>query len=419
MGSVDSSTSHVILIGTSECVKDLENLPPLPAVKRNIEKLSEIFRDSSIIKLHNPTITTLLNPGSVDDLGESIVNIAREAFDTLILYYAGHGIKASQSRGLFLATTKTTEANCQYNGFNFDIIRHAVNESPAKVKILIIDSCFSGEIAGDEMGSAKSLLASNMELRGTYSIASSPANRKSIARTGAEYTAFSGILIDVLTNGVSSGGEELTIEDVYREVERIVLAQPELPRPQRRVMLDGDKIPIARNKWKKQTIETRFDGLEGTVEKMLARLDELAERTPSSVRLPQVNAAEEVSPEFHMTSVVDQLIFNTVKSVLLFTPILVSVLILISVFIWQTPSSHPLGQWFGLFLFSVPPGSLFFYLFMLYISYRSSRFKIPIPVLASPNFGPRTISFICVISLVIWFLGFAVLFLAIATGTIR
>jgi hypothetical protein len=243
------AATRVILVGTSKCPNDIEHLPALPSVERNVNKLEQIFRDPLIVGLPQKSVVKILNAPGADKLGEAIARAAKEAFDVLILYYAGHGIKAPLSRGLYLTTKNTTEEHCQYNGLSFDIIRSALLESPARIKILIVDSCFSGEITEDEMGTAEALLSSNIELRGTYAIASSPANRKSIAPTGAAYTAFSGTLIEVLEKGIETGPGELSIDDIYRQVERNILQQPNLPKPQRKVLLDADQVKIARNQW--------------------------------------------------------------------------------------------------------------------------------------------------------------------------
>src|SRR5262249_3492157 len=150
--------------------------------------------------------------------------------------------------GLYLATGATTKEHCDANGFPFGKLRTTIANSPALKKVLILDCCFSGEALNDEMGDEVSLLASNIDnITGTYSIASSPENKLSMAPVGAEYPAFTGELIGLLKEGTGSNNPVLTLDEIFEHLRRRIAQKTKLPEPQRKSLLDGSRIIFARN----------------------------------------------------------------------------------------------------------------------------------------------------------------------------
>ena len=97
------------------------------------------------------------------------------------------------------------------------------------------------------MGSEAAVQESALDLEGTYSIASAPANKAAIAPPGATHTAFTGELIRVLVEGLEEGPEELTLGDVYRYILDQMRRKPDLPLPQQAIHLDAASFVIARN----------------------------------------------------------------------------------------------------------------------------------------------------------------------------
>jgi hypothetical protein len=165
----------------------------------------------------------------------------------LLVYYAGHGLRPGSGKGLYLASTITTQDDCEIDGISFDALRRIIANSPARKKILILDCCFSGLATKGEMGPARSVLSANIDISGTYSIASAPANKVSVYKPGDAFTAFTGHLIAVLREGVEFAQDFLTLDDVYDEVRRRIAATATLPEPQRQVHHNADQFLFARN----------------------------------------------------------------------------------------------------------------------------------------------------------------------------
>jgi len=231
--------------------------------------LKRLFIDPDIVGLPPASVHTLLNPQTPSELAKGLFQVAKEALDTLIVYYAGHGMKAQAASGLYLATRETTEQACEFDGLPFETFRRAVASSPARKKILILDCCFSGEALEDGMGSEAALLAAGIELKGTFSIASSPATKLSVAPLGDRYTAFTGELITILRDGIDGDDQFLTLDHVYQELRRRLL-QTGLPEPQCQSRLDGSRLKIARNQGivldlraNLSAIQTRLDANKG------------------------------------------------------------------------------------------------------------------------------------------------------------
>ncbi|WP_107079511.1 caspase family protein [Micromonospora sp. MH33] len=109
------------------------------------------------------------------------------ADDTVIVYYAGHGLLTSHGV-LHLAVADTDPEHVTYTAVPVEWLRMALAESPAKNRILILDCCFSGH-ATTAMSSVSSAVTAAIEINGTYTLASAPAYSTSVAPAGNRFTA--------------------------------------------------------------------------------------------------------------------------------------------------------------------------------------------------------------------------------------
>ena len=267
--------TQIVLIGNTTCPHDSENLPDLPTVKNNVESLRRIFESEDIVGLDSACIETILDPASGSQLLTRLSRAAKKATDTLLIYYAGHGIKHASVDGLFLATAETTQEDCHLNGAEFNRVRQIIFDSTAAKKILIFDCCYSGEITAEEMGgNAPSALANNIQIRGTYSIASVPRNSLAYAPPQDKHTAFSNEFIRVLEDGVNDNVEFLTLDRIYDAVRSRVAANPKLPAPQRKVALDANEFVFAKNMGWASNAEVRIRRIEERFRVKLAETEE-------------------------------------------------------------------------------------------------------------------------------------------------
>ena len=177
-----------------------EGLHDLPAVASNLHELAAVlgaerlggFRRDSISVIEEPT-----NPA----IGITIEREASLAVDTFLLYYAGHGIPA-EAGGLLFALPSTNLEYPAWTSLDFQLVRKVLVRCPARNRILIIDCCFSGRALGT-MADPASMIAGQTEIEGTYTLTSAAPNVPALAPVGAEYTAFTGALLQVLGQGLS------------------------------------------------------------------------------------------------------------------------------------------------------------------------------------------------------------------------
>jgi hypothetical protein len=87
-GLPDPQRSRVILIGTSR----YEHLPSLPAVDNNLLEMAEALCAGQIWGIPADNLAIVAGPVTMADMLDPVIKAADEATDTLVLYYAGHGI---------------------------------------------------------------------------------------------------------------------------------------------------------------------------------------------------------------------------------------------------------------------------------------------------------------------------------------
>src|SRR3954470_20062783 len=80
-----------------------EHLSPLDSVANNIARLSGLLRDERVWGLPSGNLVALTDPRSTDDIEEALLAAGRAAEDTLIFYFAGHGLLEYPSARLCLA----------------------------------------------------------------------------------------------------------------------------------------------------------------------------------------------------------------------------------------------------------------------------------------------------------------------------
>lgn len=146
------------------------------------------------------------------------------------------------------------------------------------------------------MGSESSLLQSSLDLKGTFAMASAPANEPAMAPKGQKHTAFSGELIKVLQEGIESEKEELTLKEIFEHILREFRRRTDVPEPQCANMQDAGKIVFARNQRFEGDINKRLDALEKKIDAHLAdqekRIQQLVLDMQSGAKLAKSNDRE-------------------------------------------------------------------------------------------------------------------------------
>ncbi|MFF0161528.1 caspase domain-containing protein [Streptomyces sp. NPDC005263] len=233
----DPDRSRAVLIGTGTHA-DGSGLPSLPAIGANLTDLRQVLTDPATGSLPVEHCITAADPTTAGEVGALLARAATEATDLLFVYYGGHGLVDDRGR-LHLALPRTDAADIRWTALPFETLREELLDSPAAIRVLVLDCCFSGR-AIEAMTSGHSTVAGQIDVAGTYTLASTSANAVAYAPEGATHTAFTGALLAALRGPV-----ELSLDDLFDEVRRD-LAVRDMPRPQRRVVNNAGNLVLVR-----------------------------------------------------------------------------------------------------------------------------------------------------------------------------
>jgi hypothetical protein len=248
----DPDQSRAVLVGVSNYV----TMPKLPTVRNNVEALRYSLTGAASWNLPFQHCVAVHDPQNTEELVDPILESASAAADTLLIYYAGHGIKGPNQGELRLTST-TSRPGAPYTATLYDDIRDILLASPAARRIVILDCCYAGSALGTMAESAESI-AEDALIEGTYLIAS--AGETQISRADGEngFTAFTGELIHLLRSGVQDSNQALLdLDTTFNQLVRSLRAKS-LPVPQRRVRNSPGNLAIA---WNRQWMTHQLSSL--------------------------------------------------------------------------------------------------------------------------------------------------------------
>jgi hypothetical protein len=236
----DPAHSAAVLIGTADY--DDPDLPDLPAVRGNLLDLADILADPVLGGFEPRHVHTFVNPSY--DAAVRLAEIAEETTDTLVVYYAGHGLVASNGE-LYLGLATTRNRRAVFTALAYQALRLALVDSPARNKVVILDCCFSGRAIG-LMAGAEGVAGGQIDVAGTYVLTATSATNPARIVDDARTSAFTGALLELLRGGTPTAGRLLRLNHVYPWLRR-TLTERGLPAPQHRGSdLIGD-LALTRN----------------------------------------------------------------------------------------------------------------------------------------------------------------------------
>ncbi|KUL28339.1 caspase, EACC1-associated type [Streptomyces regalis] len=247
----DPRHSRAVLLGFDTFADP--GLPDLPAVTHNIDDLAEVLTSpwgTALPDRHCIRRRKAAPPSDLADsasVGARLVSAAKEAEDLLLVYYAGHGLVGPDGElYLSLPGTRSEPDLVAWTGIPFSLVRRTLANARADSRVLILDCCFSGLAIG-AMATTTSVVAGQLEVAGTCTLASSPANRPSSAPVGARHTAYTGELLDLLQHGTADAAEFLTLQTIHEHLARVLPSKGH-PRPELRNTHTVGRLALARNR---------------------------------------------------------------------------------------------------------------------------------------------------------------------------
>jgi uncharacterized caspase-like protein len=288
----DPARSQAVLVG----VHEYSDLDGLPAVARNLEGLRRALTDPAVWGLPGAACTVVAQPATAGQVLDAVRAAAHRAEDTLLVYYAGHGLTDPYNDELYLALPDSARDR-EYTSLRYEYLRRAVLDAGARAKrtVVVLDCCYSGRAMLGKM-SASTYLADRAVVEGaagTCLLTASAETRPALSPPGERYTAFTGELITALTQGIEDRPDPLDMDTLFRHLDRTLEAKSR-PRPQQRSRNGGGRIAVARNRaaahgngngsgdgsgdGDSSAAADRRREAEAAAERRLAQLEQLAEQ---------------------------------------------------------------------------------------------------------------------------------------------
>jgi hypothetical protein len=219
--------SRAVLVGTSDYERQ-DRLPNLPAVSNNLVDLRQALTRPDTGVLARDACVVVDSPDSAASFMSRLSREASKAEDLLLVYYAGHGLRHETRDLLYLGVRGTDPDNLAASAVSYEDVREVVERSPARVKLVILDCCYSGLAIGTMSGDVVD--TREIRISGTSVITSVPRNKRALSPPGERHTVFTGELIHLLENGHRLPGQSLTVRTLYGAL-HAAMSRREMPKP--------------------------------------------------------------------------------------------------------------------------------------------------------------------------------------------
>ncbi|MER6391296.1 caspase family protein [Streptomyces sp. NPDC001523] len=223
------------------------DLPSLPAVENNVRDLASVLRDRDTWGLPADRVIEMCQPTRDGFLG-AVGKAGSLATDTLVVYFAGHGVIHPATDRLYLALSDfTSDGEYGTKAIRYADLQDLLWEPRIKArhKVIVLDSCFSATAFDDSMG--ESAVYQMLRTRGACTLVSSDVTEISRAPHGTDYTSYTARLISTLKCGIEGDEETLTVQSIHKRVrDRLVTANISTPRIL--ALDDTSLVRIARNR---------------------------------------------------------------------------------------------------------------------------------------------------------------------------
>lgn len=234
----DPRRTRAVLIG----IDVYAGMPSMPAAASGARRLSRLLRD--VWNLPGRHVAVLDAAASGHDILSTVRDAALAAEDTLLVYFAGHGLRDLDGESLYLCLTAADEDYPQVGTLPYRDLRRVIRQagSNARYRLTVLDCCYSGlagamsapgPVTRDELALAldedPARDSDRTEVYGDVVLTSAPHDRQSYAPPGADSPEATGELIGILQNGIPGLGPELSVSSAWQRVRRrlVLRGRPE------------------------------------------------------------------------------------------------------------------------------------------------------------------------------------------------
>lgn len=150
-------------------------------------------------------------------LKDDVIELFKDDSEIAVFYFAGHG--HVENTGGFLITSECTDGD---DGLSLDEVLAIANESKAKNKILVLDSCHSGIAGTPKSLGDKALLSEGMTI---LTASSKDQYADEINGSGV----FTSLLVDALNGGAANLVGDVTPGSIYAHIDQSLGAWEQRP----------------------------------------------------------------------------------------------------------------------------------------------------------------------------------------------
>jgi Caspase domain len=198
----------------------------------------------SEVGISGSSVRHLESPSAQGLLSELAVESSQEV-DCCIFFFCGHAILSKGS--LYLGCRDLKPASPQVGGVHIKEIFDLIDKSTDGIKIIVLDCCYGGAAFHSmEDSFSISKMRSEINLMGSFAVASAGENVPALVPAGSDFTAFTGTACDILENGIEYSGPLISIDELFREIRR-KMSEYGFTTPVRVSSIDDDLIAIAAN----------------------------------------------------------------------------------------------------------------------------------------------------------------------------
>ncbi|MGV9318655.1 caspase, EACC1-associated type [Streptomyces sp. NPDC003660] len=247
-----ASACRAVLLG----VDTYDHFGDLGGIRNNVPALSAQLTDAVVGGIPREHCACLPADSSQSAVLDAVQRAAEEAEDLLLVYYAGHGHLHRDGESLLLST-RTSHHNSPHRSVPYTEIRAHVTASPARRKVVVIDSCFSGHAL--HMDGSPAVPKTQLAIAGACVITSAAETQRSLCTP--EGSVFTLELVKLLRHGLTGPlsddrrGEDqshLTTADIYEALRDRLRGKKvdgrAVPEPHMATRDGGHGIPLVRNR---------------------------------------------------------------------------------------------------------------------------------------------------------------------------
>ena len=226
------SGSRAVLMGTSE----YSFLPGLPAALNSLERMAGLLT-GPLCGWPVGRVDLLVNERGPGDLPDRLITSFEDAADVALFYYVGHGqIDLANHLCLGLAGSRTEANRRAATSLPFEAVRLAMLDSPAMMKIVILDCCFAGlaSLPANSLAASPDDVLDRTAGSGAYTMAASaaysPAWYDTTPGVVRPQTFFTQYLVDLVEDGIPGQPSGLRLHPLFARL-RDRLASDKRPVP--------------------------------------------------------------------------------------------------------------------------------------------------------------------------------------------